>query len=101
MPDDDREMEEIKKRKVQQVEERKKIEEKLKTTLRAVLEDDAYQRLMNVRLANQQMFMAASQHIIAIFKKFGRKLTEREIIMILIKLKESEEKETKITFARK
>ena len=108
---EEEELEAMKKRRVQerqsrsdwqqQTEERKKTEEQLKTTLRVVLEDGAYQRLMNVKLVNSQLFLTASQHLVALFKRFGRKLNDAEVLLVLRKLKEGEEKETKITFNRK
>ncbi|MDO8553290.1 MAG: DNA-binding protein [Candidatus Micrarchaeota archaeon] len=103
MGEEEDDLEALKRRRAQkqQGDERKKVEEQLKTTLRVVLEDDAYQRLMNVKLANSQLFLGASQHIVALFKRFGRKLNDKEALMILKKLKEGEEKETKITFNRK
>ena len=101
MADEDSELSELRKQKAQKVEERKNAEEQLKMTLRVILEDSAYQRLMNVKLANSQLFIAASQHILGIFKQVGRKLKDSEVLMILTKIKESEKKETKITFTRK
>lgn len=105
MSDDNEELEAIRAKKAQQhqqnEEKKKNVEEQLKTTLRVVLDDSAYQRLMNVKIANQALFLAASQHIVGIFKQVGRKLTDNEVLMILRRLKESNDKETTITFNRK
>lgn len=81
--------------------EAKKAEEQLKATLRLMLEDDAYDRLSNVRLANQQLFLAAAQNIVAIYKRIGRKIRDHELLTILVRIKEGSEKKTSITFERK
>ena len=79
----------------------KKAEEQLKATLRVVLEEDAYNRITNVKLANAQLFLAAAQHILNIYKRIERKITDAELLTILRRLKEGSEKETKISFERK
>ena len=93
--------EEMRKKRMQEHEQRKKEEDQLKTTLRVVVDENGYQRLLNVKLANEQLFVVASQHILTIFKQVGRKLADKDVLMILRRIKESSEKETKITFARK
>ena len=81
--------------------EAKKQEEQLKATLRSVLEDDAYHRILNVKLANSQLFLMAAQHSLAIYKRIGRRIKDKELLTILLRLKEGSEKETSITFERK
>jgi len=97
------EEEEIKRRKAeeyQKMSEAKKIEEQLKGALRVALDDSAYERLMNVQLANKQTYLVAAQNIIGIYKKVGRKITEDELLMLLRRIK-GEEKEGEISFKRK
>ncbi len=85
----------------QKIMEQKKAEEQLKATLRVVLEDDAYDRITNVQLANQELFLVAAQHILAIYKRIGRKIRDHELLTVLMRLKEGREKRTNITFERK
>jgi len=104
MEDEDARAEHIRKRKMQNQEkfaEAKKAEEQLKSTLRMILNEPAYARIMNVKMANQQMFTAAVQYLLRVFQRFQRKITEEELLAVLRTIKEKNEKETKITFERK
>ncbi|MEK6979585.1 MAG: DNA-binding protein [Candidatus Micrarchaeota archaeon] len=101
---DDVRSEQIHKRKMlaqQKRTEAKKAEEQLKSTLRMVLDEPAYARIMNVKMANQQMFTAAVQYLLRAFQRFQRKITEEELLAVLRTLKERSEKNTRITFERK
>ncbi len=91
------EEEEIKKKRL----EAKKIEEQLKTTLRVALEEDAYERLMNVSVANKELYLIAAKNSLMFYKKAGRRLRDDEILALLRAIKEQTEKETTITFHKK
>ncbi len=99
--DDDKQTEQLKKERLAQMREAQEKEGKLKSVLRNILEETAYDRLMNVKLANNDMFMHAAQVCITLFKRAGRKLTEGEILSILMRIKNSQERSTSITFERK
>ena len=81
----------------QQEIEAKQKEEQLKGVLRMALTEDAYGRLMNVRLASPQLYSAAARQALGLHSKVGRKLTERELIALLKAIK-GKQRETKITF---
>ncbi|MBD3210598.1 hypothetical protein GF318_04430 [Candidatus Micrarchaeota archaeon] len=81
--------------------EAKKAEEQLKTTLRAVLDDDAYERMTNVSLANRDLYLAAAKNSLMLYKRLGRKITENELLSLLRAIKEHTEKSSNITFQRK
>ena len=85
----------------QRLSEARKAEEQLKATLRVVLEEDAYNRITNVKLANAELFLNAAQHIVMLYKRFGRKINDNELLMVLRRMKEGSEKQTKISFERK
>ena len=70
--------------------EQQKMLAQLKASLRIVLEDSAYERMMKVFLANQQLFAAGSQKCIMLFQRVQRKITDREVLMILKSLKAGE-----------
>ncbi len=104
MGDEENEEEQVKKKKrseQQHLMEARKAEEQLKATLRVVLEEDAYNRITNVKLANAELFLSAAQHIVSIYKRIGRKIKDEELLSILRRIKEGSEKETKISFERK
>lgn len=75
----------------------RKREEQAKAMLRVALEDGAYERLMNVRIANRQLYTSAAGNILRLYSKSGRRLGERELIALLRAIK-GKEHETKITF---
>jgi len=77
--------------------EAKKKEEQVKGMLRMALTEEAYERLMNVKLANAQLYAMASNQVFNLYQKAGRKITEAELIALLRAIKGTERK-TKITF---
>ncbi len=98
------ELESIRKKKKAEAEkasESAKMEEKLKTALRSVLSEKAYDRLMNVSVVNKQLYMFAAKQVLAIAGKVGRKITEEELLTLLRALKAQTEKETTIRFHKK
>ncbi len=80
--------------------EKKKQEEILKQQLLSFLEPPAYQRLMNVKVANEEFFKKVSMYVMQLGSQIRRKLTEQELISIMKKLK-GPERETHIEFKRK
>ena len=81
----------------QQEAEAKKKEAQVKSLLRMALSENAYERLMNVKLANSQLYGMAANQVFNLYQKAGRKLSEKELIALLKGIKGSQ-RETKITF---
>ncbi len=81
--------------------EARKAEEQIKATLRIALEEGAYERMMNVSHANKELFITAARHVVAVYKRAGRKLTESELLAVLRAVKGQTETETTITFHKK
>ncbi len=94
---DDEELEEAREKK----REAKKAEEQLKATLRLTLDSAAYERLMNVSMANKELYIATAKQVLMAFKRVGRKINEEELLMVLKAIKEQTQTETKITFHKK
>lgn len=65
-------------------------EDKLKRTLRLVLTPEAYSRLMNVKIANPELFQQAVNAIISMYSRYGRRINEEELVRILKQLKGDE-----------
>jgi DNA-binding TFAR19-related protein (PDSD5 family) len=93
----DEELDEARKRKL----EAKKMEEQLKSTLRIALDEAAYERLMNVSLANKELYLTAAKNVLMLHKRVDRRLTEEEVLHLLRKIKEQTETKSSITFHRK
>ncbi len=81
--------------------ESREQEQKLKSTLRFALDEDAYERLMNVSIANKEMYLIAAKNLLMLYKRMGRKITESELLSLLRAIKAQRENETKITFQKK
>ena len=81
--------------------EARAAEEQIKSTLRIALEESAYDRMMNVSHANKELFITTARHVLAVYKRAGRKLTEDELLAVLRAVKGQTETETRITFHKK
>ncbi len=91
------EEEDIKKKRL----EARKAQEQLKSTLRIALDEAAYERLMNVALANNDVYLATARQVLMAFKRVGRKIKEEELLMVLKAIKEQTETKTSIKFHKK
>lgn len=90
-------LEQVKKKKL----EAKKAQEQLKATLRMALDESGYLRLMNVAIANEDLYLMAAKNVLMYFKRAGRKITEKEVVTLLQAIKEQNETKTTITFHKK
>lgn len=77
--------------------EAKRMEAQLKAALRLCLTPEAYERLMNVRLAKPELYAAAARQILAYAKKGGKRLGDPEVLALL-RMMRGGERETRITF---
>ncbi|MFA6530724.1 MAG: DNA-binding protein [Candidatus Micrarchaeia archaeon] len=95
---------ELKKKKLaekQKEAEEKKAEEQIKTMLRTVLDEKGFDRMMNVKLSNSELFMATAQNLLGAFQKLRRKITDEEVLFVLKSIKQRTQRESTITFERK
>ncbi|MFH1785666.1 MAG: DNA-binding protein [Candidatus Micrarchaeota archaeon] len=93
----DEDLEQVKKRKL----EARKTQEQLKATLRMALDEGAYNRMMNVAVANEELYLTAAKNVLMYFKRAERKITETELLSLLRAIKEQNETKTTITFHKK
>ncbi|MFH1394234.1 MAG: DNA-binding protein [Candidatus Micrarchaeota archaeon] len=85
----------------EQMAEAKKAQEQLKGALRNALEESAYNRIMNIAVANKELYLVAAKQVLMIVKRAGRKLTEEELVTLLRAIQEQTSTETSITFHKK
>ena len=76
-------------------------EQKLKAAMRMALDNEAYERMMNVSLSSKEMYLVAAKNVLMLYKRMGRKISEGELLSLLRAIKGQTEKETKITFHKK
>ncbi len=94
------ELELARKKKLEEMQRGQQQEEQVKATLRTVLDDEAYDRMMNVKVASPELYLSAVQGCVSIYQRLGRRLGNKELLLILRRMR-GQEKETKITFDRK
>ncbi len=81
--------------------ETKKAQEQLKATMRIALDEDAYNRMMNVAVANEDLYLTAAKNVLVYFRKTERKVTESELLSLLRAIRDQSEAKTTITFHKK
>jgi len=85
-----------------QIQQAQEAELKLKRIMSIVLEPDAYDRLMNVRLSNQELYLNVANACIHLYQKKKKKITEKELLTIInMNLAVHRQPETKIHIRRK
>ncbi|MFA5076941.1 MAG: DNA-binding protein [Candidatus Micrarchaeia archaeon] len=93
-------IEQARMKRLKELQEAQKAEEQVKAAMRAMLDDSGYDRMMNVKLASPELYAQAVQGCAGVYQRLGRRLGEREVLLVLRRLKGGE-RETKITFDRK
>jgi len=74
--------EEMRKR-LEEAQRAQQADAQIKGVLARILELPAYDRLMNVRMSNQELYAKAVNGLVYMYKKAGRKITERELLTLL------------------
>ena len=87
---------------MQELQKAQEAELQLKKILAIVLDQPAYERLMNVRISNKELYFKVSNSMIHLYKKTQRRMTEKELITVInMNLAASKQPETKIHIRRK
>jgi len=94
---DDEQVEDIRKKRL----ESRKMEEQLRMSLRMALDEQAYERLVNVAVANKELYLTAAKNALMAYKRMGRKIKDAELLTLLRAIKEQTETKTTITFHKK
>ena len=86
---------------VEQVQRAQKAEAALKTSLKHLVDSEAYERLMNVRISSPQLFEQVASMLVYLARnnQLNGKLSDEKLRQLLAKL--TERKETGIEFKRK
>ncbi|MGV8084746.1 MAG: DNA-binding protein [Candidatus Bilamarchaeum sp.] len=85
----------------QQKAESDNAEAQLKSTLRLALDETAYERIVNISVANKQFFASVARYALAYFRRSQRRLTDAELLAIINEIKRQNERPTSITFHKK
>jgi len=82
-------------KKIKELLEKKKKEEEIKKFLARILDGEAYERLMNVKISNYELYNNVANNLIYFYQKIGRKITEKELLSLLEALTKKDEGEIK------
>ena len=99
-------MEELRQRRMQQLAElrqRQELENQKKNAMLQTLEPEAYERLMNVRIANEDLYNQVVSTIVYLMRQgnLKGKITDEQLRKVLAQLSGAGAKESKIEFKRK
>ncbi len=99
---DAEELEELKRKRLAEMQQAQAMEVQKKYLLKNLVEPAAYERLMNVRLANPELYDQLVAVLAQLYKagRVNGKITEAQVLQLLARLK-GEAREPTITVSRK
>jgi DNA-binding TFAR19-related protein (PDSD5 family) len=75
-------------------------DDEIKLILIKILEPEAYERLANIRLVNEELYKKAAELCIQMYNRYGRKISDKILLEILYRLK-GQDKDPEIRIKRK
>lgn len=66
-------------------------ERQIRTTLMHILDGNAYERIMRVRMSNPETFARAVNAVVYVWRQRGKKITDEELVKLLGQLTERRE----------
>lgn len=71
------------KKQLEEAQNAMQIDAQIKGVMARILESSAYDRLMNVKMSNQELYTKTVNSLVYMYKKLGRKITEKELVTLL------------------
>ncbi|MDO8339453.1 MAG: DNA-binding protein [Candidatus Burarchaeum sp.] len=80
-------------KKLAEMQRMQEAEAQLRSVLRAAMESDAYERLMNVRISSPEVYMQVARVIVTLHsnKQLAAKVSEKDLRGLLVRLTEKHE----------
>jgi len=75
-------------------------DDEIKLILIKILEPEAYERLANIRLVNQELYKKAAELCMQMYNRYGKKISDKILVEILYRLK-GQDKDPEIRIKRK
>jgi DNA-binding TFAR19-related protein (PDSD5 family) len=75
-------------------------DDEIKLILIKILEPEAYERLANIRLVNEELYKKAAELCIQMYNRYGKKISDKILVEILYRLK-GQDKDPEIKIKRK
>jgi len=75
-------------------------DDEIKLILIKILEPEAYERLANIRLVNEELYKKAAELCMQMYNRYGKKISDKILVEILYRLK-GQDKDPEIRIKRK
>jgi len=75
-------------------------DDEIKLILIKILEPEAYERLANIRLVNEELYKKAAELCMQMYNRYGKKISDKILVEILYRLK-GQDKDPEIKIKRK
>jgi DNA-binding TFAR19-related protein (PDSD5 family) len=75
-------------------------DDEVKLILIKILEPEAYERLANIRLVNEELYKKAAELCMQMYNRYGKKISDKVLVEILYRLK-GQDKDPEIRIKRK
>jgi DNA-binding TFAR19-related protein (PDSD5 family) len=75
-------------------------DDEIKLILIKILEPEAYERLANIRLVNEELYKKAAELCMQMYNRYGKKISDKVLVEILYRLK-GQDKDPEIRIKRK
>jgi len=88
-------------KKIAEMQRAQEAERQIKAALRTILEPQAYERMMNVKIANPEKYMQVASTLMQLYnaKRIQARISEEQLLRLLAQISES--RDTSITIHRK
>ena len=95
-------MDDLRKKQVEELQKRQVEESQKRAIMRQLLDDSAFSRLSNIRLANQDLYNQLVMLLMRLYQSgtVRGKISEKQLVELLTRLS-GQKRETKIQFMRK
>ena len=81
MEEDQKQLQDAYRRKIEEMQKRREAEEQLRQILQTVLDSKAYERMTNIKLSNEQLYLQLAQTLVTLYRQgqLKVKVTEAQL----------------------
>ena len=81
MEEDQKQLQDAYRRKIEEMQKRREAEEQLRQMLQTVLDSKAYERMTNIKLSNEQLYLQLAQTLVTLYRQgqLKVKVTEAQL----------------------
>ncbi len=81
MEEDQKQLQDAYRRKIEEMQKRREAEEQIRQILQAVLDSAAYERMSNIKISNEQLYLQLAQTLVTLYRQgqLKAKVTEAQL----------------------